>query len=184
MKTLIFNGSARKNGTTESMKNVILDSLSGEVKSIRAYDWSVSPCLDCRYCMKHRACAVKDDMQKIYHDIDEADNIIFISPIYFHCLPAPLKTLVDRCQIYWSSHVRKDRLEKPVKKGAIVLNAGAPAFEHQFTAAELVLKGLFYDMQLELLDIITMANADRRVFTEETELITQLQKLSQRFILG
>ena len=66
MKTLIFNGSPRKNGDTASLLKYFLEQLPGEYKIVEAYRSIISPCVDCRYCWKKSGCAIKDGMQEIY----------------------------------------------------------------------------------------------------------------------
>ena len=46
MKTLIFNGSPRKNGDTASLLKVVTGKLDGEVKVVNAYTCGISPCID------------------------------------------------------------------------------------------------------------------------------------------
>lgn len=83
MRTLIFNGSPRKNGGTSKLVKELKDHISGEVDVIDSYRTDISPCVDCRYCWTNDQCSINDEMQTVYRLIDEADNIIIASPIYF-----------------------------------------------------------------------------------------------------
>ena len=51
MKTLIINGSPKKNGDTAALIDELLRHLEGEVRIISGDD-SISPCIDCRFCWK------------------------------------------------------------------------------------------------------------------------------------
>ena len=62
MKTLIINGSPRKNGDTMVLINEFLKNLNGEVKLINTYYDKISPCIDCRYCWSNSSCAINDEM--------------------------------------------------------------------------------------------------------------------------
>ncbi|MFW6312128.1 MAG: flavodoxin family protein, partial [Nanoarchaeota archaeon] len=99
------------------MLDFFIEELSGDIEVINAYEENISPCIDCRYCWKNRGCSIKDNMQDIYNKIDEADNIIIASPVYFHTVPGPLKIIIDRCQVYWAGVLRGDKLEVGSKKG-------------------------------------------------------------------
>lgn len=160
MKTLIFFGAARKKGHTKEMVDLLIEHLDGEVEVIDAYREPVAPCIDCRYCWKKKGCSIKDDMQDIYRKIEETDNIVFASPIYFHSVTGPLKTMIDRLQVYWAAHVRKDKPEGFLRKGAMLLVGGAPDFEDQFKGGEIVLSNLFNDLNTENLGMVTLANSD------------------------
>jgi len=48
MKTLIINGSPRKNGDSMSIANEMIKYLEGEIKVVQTYYDNISPCLDCR----------------------------------------------------------------------------------------------------------------------------------------
>ncbi len=86
MKTLIFNGSPRINGDTASLLKVVRDSIAGEYKVVNAYCCDISACMDCRFCWKESGCAIQDEMQEVYDYIQECDNILIASPIYFRNL--------------------------------------------------------------------------------------------------
>ena len=75
MKTLILNGSPRKNGDTNSLVNLIIPEIIGDYRIVNAYDCNISACLDCRFCWKNNGCAIDDEMQEIYTYIQECDNI-------------------------------------------------------------------------------------------------------------
>lgn len=50
MKTLILNGSPRKNGDTMTWLKEFINRLDGEYKIVNAYKCNIKPCIDCRYC--------------------------------------------------------------------------------------------------------------------------------------
>ena len=49
MKTLIFNGSPRKNGETAYMIRTLQENLGGDFKVVNAYRADIRPCIDCRW---------------------------------------------------------------------------------------------------------------------------------------
>lgn len=181
MKTLIFFGAARPKGHTKQMVDVLVDNLDGEVEIIDAYRTPVAPCKDCRYCWHKKGCSIKDEMQEIYNKIEEADNIVFASPIYFHSITGPLKTMVDRLQVYWASHVRNDKPEEMLRKGGMILVGGAPPFENQFLGGEIVLKNVFNDLNTENLGIVTLDNSDVDSIETKPEIVNQIIDLAKQF---
>lgn len=50
---------------------------------VYAYRCDISPCVDCRYCWENNGCAIEDEMQAVYRFLQECDNILIASPIYF-----------------------------------------------------------------------------------------------------
>lgn len=125
MRTLIWNGSPRKNGDTAQLIRRVTEKLEGEYKIIDAYTCTASPCVDCRRCWKQPGCAIQDEMQEIYEYIQICDNILLASPIYFSELTGRLLDLGSRLQTYFCA--RFFRKEEPVakpKRGAVLLTGG------------------------------------------------------------
>ena len=133
MKTLVIIGAARRNGHTRKMVDLFLETLGGEYEIIDAYRVKdIEPCKDCRFCWRKKECVIKDGMQDIYAKLEEADNVVLASPMYFHSVTGKMKALIDRFQVYWAGHVRNDMPEKPLRNGAILMVGGAPSFPNQF----------------------------------------------------
>ena len=125
MKTLILGGSPRRNGDTASLVEIIAGKLEGEYRIVEAYRCNISPCVDCRYCWRNSGCAIDDEMQEIYSYIQECDNILIASPVYFSELTGKLLDVGSRLQAFYCA--RAFRKEEPVtkpKKGAVVLVGG------------------------------------------------------------
>ncbi|MDD2370475.1 MAG: flavodoxin family protein [Firmicutes bacterium] len=160
MKILAFFGGARKNGNTLAMLNYLLDQLEGEKEIINCYSLNVSPCTDCRYCFKHRACSIKDEMVDIYRKVDEADIIIFAAPTYFFGIPGKMKVMIDRFQMYWSGVKRGDLPEKFTKKGAYLMSGGGPLFDTQFTGGGLELSEALVVTNTKKVGAVLMDDAD------------------------
>lgn len=124
-KTLILNGSPREKGNTVSLIDRITGKIAGEYRVVDTYRCDISPCLDCRYCWENNGCAINDEMQEIYQYIQECDNILIASPLYFLELTGRLLDVGSRLQTFFCA--RFFRKEEPIiksKKGAIILVGG------------------------------------------------------------
>ena len=179
MKTLAIIGSARPKGHSRSMLDFLIKELDGEIEIIDAYKTPIKPCIDCRYCWEKRGCSIKDDMQEIYKKADEADNIILAAPMYFHSVPGPMKILIDRLQVYWAGHLRNDMPEGFVKKGAILMVGGAPAFDNQFLAGEIVMKGVLGDLSADCVGIVTFSNSDKDNPIDSDEIKSSINEITR-----
>lgn len=125
MKTLILNGSPRPRGDTMSLINVVSTLIDGEVRTVRAYDRGISPCMDCRYCWEHDWCCINDDMNDVYRYIQDADNIIIASPVYFSEITGKMLDLASRLQMFYCArHYRDNELIPKAKRGAVMLVGG------------------------------------------------------------
>ncbi len=129
MKTLILNGSPRRNGDTAALVDALTRELRGEVRQLTMYD-RISPCLDCRYCWTHPGCAVQDKMQQVYPYLEACDNVVLASPVWFSSLSGPLMDLASRFQTYFCARFfRKEPPAFPKKNGVIILTGGEPGTE-------------------------------------------------------
>ena len=125
MKTLIFSGSPHKDGDTAGLINLVTAKLEGEYKTVSAYFDDISPCIDCRFCWKNKGCALNDEMQQVYSYIEECDNIIIASPVYFSEITGKLLDVASRLQMYYcSKQFRNESLLTKSKKGAVILVGG------------------------------------------------------------
>ncbi len=57
MKTLLINGSPRKNGGTAYLVHALREKLTGGLLEIDTYDTAISPCRDFRHCCLSGFCA-------------------------------------------------------------------------------------------------------------------------------
>lgn len=126
MNTLIINGSPRKNGDTVSLINEIVQNLEGKVYIVSTYYDDIAPCIDCRYCWTHPKCAINDNMQELYNLLNEVDNVIIASPLYFSELTGSLLNFASRLQFFYVSRcIREDKdFQLKPKNGVLVLVAG------------------------------------------------------------
>ena len=129
MKTLIFNGSPRKNGDTMTLVNECLKHLKGSFKIIDAYDCNIQPCIDCRYCWENSGCFLDDEMQEVHNYIQECDNILIASPLYFSEITGQLLAVTSRLQTYFCARVfQKGKSIEKEKKGGVIIVGGSYNF--------------------------------------------------------
>jgi len=102
MKVIAINGSARKNGNTAQLINMVFSKLK-EVgitcEMIQLSNQKISGCKACDQCYKkkNKKCVIQDDIvNDIIEKMIEADGIIFASPTYFANISSELKALIDR----------------------------------------------------------------------------------------
>lgn len=100
-KILILNGAARKNGNTAKLINAFKDGAENsgnEVIEFYIDDMNIHSCKGCLRAGTNpkSPCPQKDDMDKIYSEFEDANVIVFASPVYFWTITGPLKTVADR----------------------------------------------------------------------------------------
>jgi multimeric flavodoxin WrbA len=103
MKVIAFNGSARKEGNTAILLNLILAELKAEGIETELYSLAGKPvqgCIGCFKCFdkKDKRCNVeKDIINECIQKMVEADGILLGSPTYFADVSASMKAVIERC---------------------------------------------------------------------------------------
>ena len=66
-------------------------------------------CIGCLACQKTGKCVQKDDMAEMIAKVQNADVLIFATPIYYYEMSGQLKTFLDRCNpLYGQDNKFKD----------------------------------------------------------------------------
>lgn len=103
MKVIAFNGSARKEGNTAILLNLVLAELKAEGIETELYSLAGKPvqgCIGCFKCFdkKDKRCNVeKDIINECIQKMVEADGILLGSPTYFADVSASMKAVIERC---------------------------------------------------------------------------------------
>lgn len=124
MKTLLINASPHSNGDTSALIQALTARLRGEIVSFECYRRNVSPCVDCRRCLREPGCAIDDDMRFVFESLADADTVVLASPIYFSLPTPPAIALMSRFQTVYASRFRREKIRFPEKRGGILLTGG------------------------------------------------------------
>ena len=125
---------------------------------------NIKGCLACEYChtKAFRQCVQKDDMQKIYPVLDEAEMIVLASPIYYHGLSGQLQCTINR--IYAQGYPKK------LKKAMLLLSSGDHGV---YDGAIFTYRNSFLEyLHLEDMGIFTAAGDENK----SDELLTRIRK--------
>lgn len=117
----------------------------------------VSGCNGCEFCKTNEECIIEDDMMQFIDDLNKAERVFLVAPIYFAGAPSQLKAVLDRLQpFFWSYLDRKKqgslcRLSVLCRcswwaMAAILMgtNPWLPAFVHLWPLPVLLLKKQFH----------------------------------------
>lgn len=159
---------------------MIKPNLKGHVKVVDAYYCDVAPCVDCRYCWKHPGCCVQDEMQEIYQYIEDCDNVLIASPIYFSELTGKLLDLGSRLQTYFSAKYfrRETPVAKAKKSGVLLLGGGMGAMDKAFDTAKILLHDINAD---NIFPLISYHGTDNAAVSQDPEMRKKLNELCDFF---
>ena len=102
MRAIAINGSARKNGNTTSLINVVFKELKKEkieTELIELAGNNIQSCLACGKCFenKDKRCIIENDIvNDLINNMVAADSIILGSPTYFANVSSGMKAVIDR----------------------------------------------------------------------------------------
>ena len=163
MKILVLNGSPTRDGNTVALVNAFkegAESKGNEVTVLNVAHKKVNGCLSCNYC--HGAgngkCVQQDDMQEIYPHLQEAEMIVFASPIYYFTMSAQLEAVVQR--FYAINHPPK------AKYSALLLSSYSPGV---YTASIAQYKDMIGYMGITDKGIVVADNSTNKTPTKLAE---------------
>jgi multimeric flavodoxin WrbA len=181
MKVLGIVGSPRIGGNTDTLVNQVLAgaaSKGAQTKSINVNQLNIKGCQSCMYCRSNDGCAVKDDMQDIYKEIQSADVLVIGSPVYMFQVSGQTKLFLDRLLPY----LNPDYTSKLNKKSILVYtqgNADQNAFTPYLDAVKTGLNLLGLAVQDTIHD---GGNYDKGSAAAKTELMQRAKKAGEQLL--
>jgi len=91
-------GSPREQATDYVLKEALrmLQQAGFETRFFTVRGKRIGFCLQCDYCIEHKECIQKDDMQELYAMMKDADGIVVATPVYNGGVSAQTKAVMDR----------------------------------------------------------------------------------------
>ncbi|GHV19566.1 flavodoxin family protein [Planctomycetales bacterium] len=182
MKIIGINGSPRSQGNTAKLLSAFLDGASGGGAATTAYfleGLRLHGCVSCMACKNNDGfCAIDDDMQKIYAEIQAASALMLAFPLYMWQMTAQTKLLVDRLYAF----LRPDftnllRGEKKLLLGVTQGNPDAEKFKPYLANTAAMLKFVGFDV----VDTIVVAGTrDTADIEKQTAKLAQAREWGEK----
>lgn len=125
MKIVLIHGQNHK-GSTYNIGRMLAEKLAGEIKEFFLPRDFNQFCIGCGNCFsKHESlCPHYEKLLPITKAMDEADVLIFTSPVYVYHVTGPMKTLLDHYGYRWIVHRPEERM---FSKQAVCISTAAGA---------------------------------------------------------
>lgn len=111
-KVLILSASPRRKANSDLLCDQFMHGAQAaghNVEKIFLRDKVINYCTGCYVCEKtNGTCAWKDDMPQLLEKIIQADVLVLSTPVYFYCMNAQLKTVIDRTVARYTEIKDKD----------------------------------------------------------------------------
>ena len=134
MKLLAFNGSPRKKCNTAQLLEHAREGAESEgakTKLYNLYDLDFKGCISCFACKRidgksYGHCAVKDDLAKVFANVEKADAILIGSPIYISVTSGVTRSFLERLIFPYLVYDKERSTLFPKKiRTAFIYTAGA-----------------------------------------------------------
>lgn len=170
---LTLMGSPRINGNTDLLTDAFIEGArenGHNITKISVYKNKVNACINCSYCCNHDGeCFQKDGMDEIYSLLDNAEIVVFASPLYFYNLSAQLKAIIDRFHA-------KTSVKKLKPKKCVLLAVGADdasAFDPMISTY----KAIANYLKWEDIGILTVDNIEEKGAITKTDALKRAKAL-------
>ena len=161
-KVLILSTSPRRNSNSEALAEAFAKGAcdaGNNVEIIRMREKNYCFCLGCFACQRTGKCVIKDDMAEIVPKMEQADVLVFATPIYYYEMSGQMKTLIDRMNalypldykfrdVYMLSTAHEDEVETP-KRAEAGLTGWIDCFPESRLAGSLFCGGVNAPREIE-----------------------------------
>ena len=122
-----ISSSPVKNGNTETLLDHMMKigkNIGCDTKSVKLSGMDIKECIHCNACIskqkKHKYCMLQDDAQTVFEMAEEADILLFASPVYHMRTNARMAALLDRMRVFIFGNISSGKLKNKVGISAAV----------------------------------------------------------------
>ncbi len=124
-----------------------------DVERIEVANLAFRPCREIFYCREHEACAMKDDMVRMYEKFRELDSLIVATPVMTMGIPGALKSFMDRFQVFYMAKYMRGKpmvsKEKAALRRGLYLGISGMDVPYVFDGAKMTMKAFFSIIDVE-----------------------------------
>lgn len=160
-KALVFFSSPHENSYTSKILDLFMKNAKNySFNIINCYKRKIEFCIDCGFCKEKEAC-IFSDMDDIDYYLRSVDLIVFAFPIYNLSFPAPLKSMLDRMQRYYSAKffMGIDPAIKNEKKAVLIFSCGSE--KNHIKIVETQIKPVLKIINCKLSGSVLLENTDK-----------------------
>lgn len=185
MKIIGFTASPHKTGNTAWVVNKILEGAEeggAETEIWYSSELDIKACRGCLGCVQDSRCVVRDDMQKLYDSLRQADALVLGSPIYMGQMSAQAKTFTDRLFAQITPRFSpRFKEENAGKKLVLVFTQGNPDSD-RFKAYYDYTENMFQLLEFDVKDVVIVTGTRSEPACERMELHTTMKDVGSLLI--
>ena len=105
-KIVILTGSPRKSGNTAMLAEALTKALEAGQNEVVRFDTAFMNIGGCRACggcySRGKPCVFDgDDFNRIASEIESADGLVLVTPVFWYSFPSHIKAAIDRFYAFW-----------------------------------------------------------------------------------
>lgn len=103
MKIVILESSPNRKGASNTLAGAFIQGAKEAGHEAYVFDTAhmkFSPCTGCYLGHDRRKCVLKDEFEQVEDALEKADMIVYVTPVYYYLMAAPLKAAVDRLHCF------------------------------------------------------------------------------------
>lgn len=132
---LVLTGSARPKGNSDLLADAFVRGARAAGHTVNVFHSGRTPmraCLHCEQCWRTgKPCVLEDSFSTFWPLLEQAEMLVFCSPLYWYNFSGHIKCAMDRMYPY----SRKNRLRDMKVKEAMLLMCGESLFPRSFAGA-------------------------------------------------
>ncbi|MCX6348834.1 MAG: flavodoxin family protein [Candidatus Aureabacteria bacterium] len=188
MNILAVMASPRRRGNSEALLDEFLIGVAkagGSSEKVVLVDLRISPCREDHHCLKTGECSLTDDAGDLFRKMLAAEKIVLASPVFFYALPAQLKALVDRAELYWNrKYVLKQSIPGPARQ-AFVIMVGATEGGKTFEGSLLTLRHFFLSLNGSIHGSLLYPGIEKpEDLTRRPQILADVREAGKKFVIA
>lgn len=103
MKITVLGSSPHKNGASNTLAGYFIKGAQEAGHTVIVIDVAhtkMEPCRGCYVGEKMQRCVIYDDFSRIEAELENSDMIVYVTPVYYYLMAAPLKAVIDRLHCF------------------------------------------------------------------------------------
>lgn len=174
---LVLTGSARRNGNSDRMADAFIKgvlSVGHEVTKFETARRKIGGCKACKTCWsKGKPCSFQDDFDELAPLLEEADVIVFCTPLYWFSFSTQIKAAIDRMYAYVGKSCKR-----PLKiKESLLLVCGADEGVEVFDGIRATYREIAHYMKWEDKGVLAVQKVNEKGAIEATDALIKAEAL-------
>lgn len=157
-RVLVFNGSLREHGNTDTIVDSFLQGVNAgglSTRSVVLRELALNDCIGCCQCQREGTCHFTDDMTHLRDTIIKSDVLVFASPNYWCEVTGLMKTFIDR--LYFFHHKENKHLIAG-KKAVIITTLGEKDADYECHVLVEFYKRCMHSLGIEIVNWLFFAD--------------------------